>query len=275
MMKYVPAAILVVVASFAVHAETKDPPDADARVIESPPPRYPPEAARAGVEGTTVLVLSIGESGKVEDVLVESTSKSPLLDTAAVEAARQWKFSPARENGKPVRGRVRMPVDFNMGGPPYHSFLASLGPEDRVAPVAADDDGLVDGYIQDPQPIQGDTVEEALALLAKRGTRHVVEGAPPGLSFYTVAEGKEYSQWEVYQEGFSHAPALVRRRLASDGKHAFFVTRTLCDSTRAGACVAFQWHMQNARRQKAIALPAPAAASAASDTKDPSSVQQE
>lgn len=273
-MKHLLAGLLLMAATFAAHAETKDPPDADAKVIESAPPRYPPEAARAGVEGTTVLVLTIGETGKVEDVLVEVTSKSQLLDTAAVEAARQWKFSPAREKGRPVPGRVRMPVDFSMGEPPYNPFLARLGPEDRVPPVTVDEDGTVDGYIQDPLPIPGDTVEEALALLAKRGTRHTPEGLPPGLLFYTVMEGKEYSQWQVYQEGFSHAPALIRSRLASDGKHGFFVTRTLCDSTQAGACVAFQWHTQNIRRQKAIALPPPATASATGDAKTPPPLQQ-
>ena len=42
----------------------------DPRVIEAPPPRYPPDAVRGGFAGTSVLIVSISETGQVTDVQV-------------------------------------------------------------------------------------------------------------------------------------------------------------------------------------------------------------
>ena len=38
------------------------------------------------------------------------------LDRAAMQAARKWRFNPSMVNGQPAAGRVRVPVDFNLGG---------------------------------------------------------------------------------------------------------------------------------------------------------------
>lgn len=227
------------------------------RSLEASPPRYPPEAARAGAAGTAVLVITVAASGEIEDVQVEKSSGHPLLDTAAIEAARTWKFSPAREAGQAVAGRVRMPVDFNMGEADemYHPFLARMDAADHVPPVPVDEKGRVPGYIRDPLPIEVGSVEEAIAMLSARGELAEVQGAPPGLSIYSLAAGKEYSQWQVYREGFAHAPSLVRRRLVSDGGHGFFVTRTLCESANTSACAGLQLHQQNTPPQKAISMP--------------------
>ncbi|KGO98601.1 energy transducer TonB, partial [Novilysobacter defluvii] len=78
------------------------------------PPRYPPSALRAGIEGTVILVISIDAQGNVLDVEVERSSRNRDLDRAAVQAARKWRFNPATENGVAVASRVRVPVDFNM-----------------------------------------------------------------------------------------------------------------------------------------------------------------
>ena len=78
------------------------------------PPTYPPSAARAGIEGTVVLVISIDAQGNVLGVEVEKSSRNRDLDRAAIAAAKKWRFSPQVENGVAVASRVRVPVDFNL-----------------------------------------------------------------------------------------------------------------------------------------------------------------
>ena len=76
------------------------------------PPTYPPEERRRGIEGTTVLIVSIESSGGVIDVEVERSSGNRNLDREAVKAARRWKFNPEVKNGQKVASRVRVPVEF-------------------------------------------------------------------------------------------------------------------------------------------------------------------
>ncbi len=79
------------------------------------PPRYPPAAARAQIEGTVILVIDVDANGNVTNVSVEKSSRNRDLDRAAIEAARKWSFAPAMKEGRPAAGRVRVPVDFNLG----------------------------------------------------------------------------------------------------------------------------------------------------------------
>lgn len=74
-----------------------------------------PEAARMAVaEGKTVLEYAVSESGKLTDVFViQSSGSTPhhkLLDYTAAVTGMKCKFEPAEENGKPVAGRARIEV---------------------------------------------------------------------------------------------------------------------------------------------------------------------
>lgn len=80
-----------------------------------PAPRYPVEAARQYVDGQVVLLVTVEADGSVADVKVEESMPAGVFDAPAVEAARQWKFQPALEGGKPVRGLVRVPITFSTG----------------------------------------------------------------------------------------------------------------------------------------------------------------
>ena len=82
-----------------------------------PPPRYPVEAAQSGVTGQVILIVSVAADGSVTDVEVERATPAGVFDAGTVEAARQWKFTPAMENGKAVPGRVRVPVTFALDPP--------------------------------------------------------------------------------------------------------------------------------------------------------------
>ncbi|RZA21769.1 MAG: energy transducer TonB, partial [Lysobacteraceae bacterium] len=86
--------------------------DASSRAMN--PPKYPPEELRRGIQGTTVLIVSIDASGSVLDVEVERSSGNRNLDRAAVAAARRWKFNAEVRDGRKVASRVRVPVDFTL-----------------------------------------------------------------------------------------------------------------------------------------------------------------
>jgi len=81
--------------------------------ISTKTPIYSPEARRAGQQGIVVLKLKIRRDGTVEQVEIEKSSESKLLDDATTSAAREWIFSPARtKNGDAVEGSIRIPVRF-------------------------------------------------------------------------------------------------------------------------------------------------------------------
>ncbi len=79
------------------------------------PPKYPPAAFRAGVQGVVGLVVDVDANGGVVNVTVERSSRNRDLDRAAIEAARRWGFNAAKSSsGKSVAGRIRVPVTFSL-----------------------------------------------------------------------------------------------------------------------------------------------------------------
>lgn len=77
-------------------------------------PDYPPIAAIARIQGTVVLEATIDELGNVIDVRV--LRSVPLLDQAAIDAVRRWKYEPTRLNGKPVPILMSVSVRFELAG---------------------------------------------------------------------------------------------------------------------------------------------------------------
>ena len=75
-------------------------------------PTYPAIAQAARVSGTVILDALITEDGSVRDVkLLRSVA---LLDAAAIEAVRQWRFTPTLLNGVPVQVIMTVTVTFNL-----------------------------------------------------------------------------------------------------------------------------------------------------------------
>ena len=70
-----------------------------------------PDAARqAGVTGVVILEIVIGTDGKVTDVKVMRSI--PLLDQAAIDTAKQWRYEPTLLNGTPVPVILTATVNF-------------------------------------------------------------------------------------------------------------------------------------------------------------------
>jgi len=83
------------------------------RKIVNVPPRYPPHAQLAHIEGVVVLDAVIDPTGRVTDVRV--TRSIQALDQAAIDAVRQWRFTPTLLNGEPVSILLTVTVRFTLG----------------------------------------------------------------------------------------------------------------------------------------------------------------
>ena len=77
-------------------------------------PRYPDLARKAGIEGQTVVKALVDVDGSVMDVQILKSSGNQMLDEAALTAARNWKFSPAKQRDKFVRVYVSIPINFRL-----------------------------------------------------------------------------------------------------------------------------------------------------------------
>lgn len=80
----------------------------------NPVPEYPWLARRRGIEGEVVLSVEVLPSGEPERVRVESSSGHRVLDRAALESVRRWRFEPALRGGRAVPEVVRVPVRFEL-----------------------------------------------------------------------------------------------------------------------------------------------------------------
>lgn len=76
-------------------------------------PPYPSEARAQRIEGVVMLLVGVDAEGRVTSASVREGSGHALLDRAALEAVRTWRFSPAMQNGRPVSATVEIPIRFN------------------------------------------------------------------------------------------------------------------------------------------------------------------
>lgn len=88
----------------------------DADYLSNPKPVYPPLARRLGEQGKVLLRVSVGAQGLPESIDVKTSSNSPRLDEAALEAVRRWRFVPARQGDTPISSWVTVPVVFSLEG---------------------------------------------------------------------------------------------------------------------------------------------------------------
>ena len=80
------------------------------------PPAYPRRAVELGQQGEVIVEALLDGAGVPQSVRVHRSSGFPLLDAAALDAVRAWRFVPAQQAGRPVAARVRLPVRFRLNG---------------------------------------------------------------------------------------------------------------------------------------------------------------
>ncbi|AIF49461.1 energy transducer TonB [Dyella japonica] len=79
------------------------------------PLKYPAQALHAHMQGQVILKVLVDEAGIPQEVSIEKSSGSTLLDRSAQDQVlKGWKFEPATVNGHPARAWARVPVTFNL-----------------------------------------------------------------------------------------------------------------------------------------------------------------
>lgn len=73
-------------------------------------PEYPPIAKAAGVQGVVVLDVVVDTAGAVRDGRI--LRSIPLLDQAALDAVKQWRFQPTLVNGQAMPISLTVTIDF-------------------------------------------------------------------------------------------------------------------------------------------------------------------
>lgn len=83
------------------------------KVLKEVKPEYPPLAKTAGIQGTVTLDCIVLSDGRVGDIRV-TQNLSPDLDREALNALRQWRFSPGERQGKPVPVQISVTLSFTL-----------------------------------------------------------------------------------------------------------------------------------------------------------------
>jgi TonB family protein len=106
--------------------------------VEHAAPRYPAVAASTSVSGVVHVIVTVDEAGIVTDATVRSGHE--LLNAAALEAAKRWKFSRCTrtlsaelifrfEVGKPGETGVRLEPLYKA---PFTVIVKTRYPQDNV-----------------------------------------------------------------------------------------------------------------------------------------------
>ena len=83
------------------------------RLVRKADPVYPPEDLKSKIEGTVLLDMVIGSDGIPRDIRI-SRSLKPNFDQAAITAARQWQFEPAKYQDKAVAISAHIEINFRV-----------------------------------------------------------------------------------------------------------------------------------------------------------------
>ncbi|HME37197.1 MAG TPA: energy transducer TonB [Candidatus Sulfotelmatobacter sp.] len=116
-----PILVLIALTSLAASQVAPEPTRAGDKVMadlltKRVAPVYPPLARQARIQGTVILKVRISKSGDV--VNLQLVSGHPMLAPAAIEAVKQWKYSPYLLNGDPVEVETNVAVNFTISDKP-------------------------------------------------------------------------------------------------------------------------------------------------------------
>jgi len=82
-------------------------------VVKKVEPKYPELAIKASLEGKVTVKIWVDKEGKVKQEVVLK-SDAEIFNEPAIEAAKQWVFTPAYMNNGPVAVWVSVPFKFKL-----------------------------------------------------------------------------------------------------------------------------------------------------------------
>lgn len=84
------------------------------RYLNATRPVYPVIARTRGYEGIVLLAVEVMMDGRAGEIRIKKSSGYPLLDQAALNAVRAWRFEPARKRNMPLAMTVDIPIRFSL-----------------------------------------------------------------------------------------------------------------------------------------------------------------
>jgi len=164
-----PSLLVAIVLLAALPASAESVPDRLPTLVREILPAYPAAVVEAGVEGDVVLRITIDVDGGPSAVALVS-ALHPVLDEAAIEAAWQMQFVPARVGGEPAAVELLYRFVFRLAdierpedppvtatlagtvgdrtdGRPVRDVTVSISGTDRETNTAADGSFEIDGLL--------------------------------------------------------------------------------------------------------------------------------
>ena len=152
----------------------------ESKLIHKVNPKYPEQAKSEGIQGTVKLTVIINEEGFVYEIRT-APENNPILDEAAIEAIKEWKYSPTLLNGRPVPVMATVTVVFQLKDTPVPGEAQTV-PSEIKAP----------GW----EPIRvGADVQESKLI-------HRIEPVYPELALKARVQGRVVLVITVNEEGF-------------------------------------------------------------------------
>jgi len=74
--------------------------------------KYPPIAQKAGIEGMVLIEFTIDEKGAPIKMTVKRGH--PMLNDAALAAAKEYRFTPAKQGDRAVKVKWQIPFRFRL-----------------------------------------------------------------------------------------------------------------------------------------------------------------
>ena len=84
------------------------------RALLTPSPRYPTAALRRGRQGSVATKILINTRGRVDEVIILSTTGHRDFAAAVRTAVARWQFAPANRQGKPVSAWANKTFKFEL-----------------------------------------------------------------------------------------------------------------------------------------------------------------
>lgn len=95
-----------------VNALPITPPSAESSALNNRPPGYPAMSRRLGEQGQVLLAVWVERDGRVGQIRLHRSSGYPLLDQAALDAVRHWRYQPATRGEETLATWFVQQVDF-------------------------------------------------------------------------------------------------------------------------------------------------------------------
>ncbi|UCF46780.1 MAG: TonB-dependent receptor [Myxococcales bacterium] len=221
MLRLVGAVLVVCILSSGAHAQQtfQVAPEEQKKPLVTPPKLvrfveadYPETEGEEPVEASVELDIVVGKDGLVTEVSV-ARSAGEAFDEAALEAARQFVFEPARKDWEPIAARIRYRYIFELKAPPEEITTGWLS----GAVLLAEDDSPAGSVAIE---ILNERDELVRDLVAGADGTFVATDLEPG-KYQVNILGGEYGDLKVEEELVAGQVTQVIYRLGAKKKAAY------------------------------------------------------